>query len=69
MTTNNNNFIFYTIEGSKIKSIFTYDFVLGTIFYYVFKAFCSSEVLTLVGCIAGTELVKRLRNYKLHISQ
>ncbi len=62
--TNNHKFIFYTIEGSKIKSIFTYDIMLGTTLYYVFKALFSIEILSLIGCIVGTEAVKRLRNCK-----
>lgn len=65
MKTNNNKFIFDTFETSRVKSIFVYDFVLGTIFYYGFKALCKSELISLVGCIAGTEVIKKFRNYKI----
>ena len=65
MTANNHKFIFYTIEISKVKSIYAYDLVLGTIFYYAFKALYASEVLSLVGSIVGTEVVKRFRDDKI----
>ncbi|GIN72164.1 hypothetical protein J14TS2_26390 [Bacillus sp. J14TS2] len=55
MTANNHKFIFYTIEISKVKSIFA--------FYYNFKA---SEVISLVGSNVGTEVVKRFRDYRIH---
>lgn len=54
MTANNHKFIFYIIEISKVKSIFA--------FYYIFKA---SEVISLVGSIVGTEIVKRFRDYRI----
>jgi len=55
-----NDFIFFTIHGSTIKSFVMTDLLVGPILYYVVKFMFHNEWISIMGCFAGTEAYKRL---------
>lgn len=55
----NRDFVIYIIKGSTIKTFFILDLVVGTGIFYVVKFVCSSVLVATVGCIIGTEGMKR----------
>lgn len=55
-----NDFIFFTIHGSAIKSFVMTDLLVGTILYYVVKFMSHNEWISIMSCFTGTEVYKRV---------
>ncbi|MDQ0225878.1 hypothetical protein [Metabacillus niabensis] len=60
MIWNQNKILFYTIKGSSIKQFFIIDLVVGTGIYYGVETFSSNVVIAIIGCVIGTEGIKRI---------
>lgn len=55
-----NSVVFYTIKGSTIKKFVLLDCLTGTGLYFAIKLVTSSVLIGMVGCIVGTEGIKRV---------
>lgn len=59
-----NQFVFYTINGSALKTFFILDLVTGTGIYYAVKIISSSVIIAMVGSMIGTKGIKKIQDLR-----